>query len=69
MAIAFICQLASGLNSAVGSLLSPERLMTPSTPSSAGGNVAHVGNDSSIRSRKAASDSSPKYRRSSTRTR
>ena len=36
VATAFICQLASGSNSAVGSLLSPLRLMTPSMPSSAG---------------------------------
>ena len=46
VASAFICQFASGSNSAVGSFERPDRLITPSTPSSAlVRDVAHVGHD------------------------
>ena len=43
VATAFICQLASGSYSAVGSLESPARWITPSTPSSAVEDLADVG--------------------------
>ena len=43
--MAFICQFASGLNSAVGSLLRPDRLITPSTPSSAASGMSRTSRD------------------------
>ena len=61
MAIAFISQFASGLNSAVGSLLRPERLITPSTPSRADvGDVADVRHHELDPVLNEASGSSPK---------
>jgi hypothetical protein len=69
VATAFICQFASGSNSAVGSLLNPLRLMTPSTPSSAlAGTSRTSATIVSIRSDTASSPELPKYIRSSTRT-